>query len=258
MTLEEIAKHAARHGQPQIMQWCCDQGWRPPRESFNGDFFKSAIFGASPAIFQILIDHGFDLHAHDSEDFGDALAYAVGWEEYEFAKWLLEHGHRPTPHDPYHGPSTISWTICGDTANQDMLKFLLDYRYDLKNSGAGVAAAEEGNVEALRLLLDRGVDIEDRDTNVDPFNTEDDEPYMFHATALYRACRQGNTECVKILLEAGADSLVEELPGTSYLDIARRSGFEDIVWLLENRAKGNSRCKPGQTLFGFLKCLFAL
>jgi hypothetical protein len=67
MTLEEIAGHAARHGQPQIMQWCCDQGWRPPQKTLNNDFVSSAVSGASPAIFQILIDHGFDLNDHEDE-----------------------------------------------------------------------------------------------------------------------------------------------------------------------------------------------
>jgi len=44
-----------------------------------------------------------------------------------------------------------------------MLKLLLDHGNDLERFRARVAAASEGNVEALRLLLDRGLNIEDRD-----------------------------------------------------------------------------------------------
>ncbi|KAL1603710.1 hypothetical protein SLS60_005300 [Paraconiothyrium brasiliense] len=256
VALKEIAKHAARHGQPQIMQWCCDQGWRPPRASCNDEFFTSAKDGASPAIFQILIDHGLDLNAQKNEASGDALASAVMGGKYEFAKWLLEHGHRSTPEDPYHGPSAISWTICGDRADQEMLKLLLDYGHDLENSGAGVAAADEGNVEALRLLLDRGVNIEDRDMSWYPFDEDRDEPYESQGTALYRACRQGNVECVEMLLERGADPLAKDLEGTSCLDIARQRGHKEVVWLLEDSGLVIS-AKGAQSLLGFIQKLFS-
>jgi ankyrin repeat protein len=257
MTLEEIAKHAAKHGQPQIMQWCCDQGWRPPQESLNNDFIFSAVSGASPTIFQILINHGLDLNAHENEIHGDALASAVMNGHYDFAKWLLEHGHRSTPNDPLYGvDSAISWTICGDGANQEMLKLLLDHGHDLENSGAGVAAAEEGNVEALKLLLDRGLNIEDRNMSWYPFDKDEDEPYESDGTALYRACRQGNVECVELLLERGADPLAKDLEGTSCLDIARQRGYEDVVRLLEDSGLVNS-AKADQSLLKFIKRLFS-
>ncbi|KAF1958274.1 ankyrin [Byssothecium circinans] len=239
------------------MQWCCDQGWRPPRKSFNSDFVTSAVTGASLTIFQILIDHGFDLNDHENELHGDALACAVMNGHYNFAKWLLEHGHRSTPDDPYHGPSAISWTICGESADQEMLKLLLDHGHDLENSGAGVAAADEGNVEALRLLLDRGLNIEDRDMSWYPFDEDGDEPYESQGTALYRACRQGNVECVELLLERGADPLAKDFEGTSCLDIARQRGHEDVVWLLEDSGLVDS-AKAAQSLLGFIKRLFSV
>ncbi|KAF1971715.1 hypothetical protein BU23DRAFT_555570 [Bimuria novae-zelandiae CBS 107.79] len=177
MALEEIASQVTQHGQPRIVQWCCDQGFRPPRESLNSEFFSSAVVGASPAVFQVLVDHGFDLNAHESEACSDALACAVMSGEYEFAKWLLEHGDRATPHDPYHGPSAISWTIRGDSADQEMLKLLLDHGHDLERSGAGVVAAYEENVEALRLLLDRGLNIDDRDIAWYSYDGDSDESH---------------------------------------------------------------------------------
>lgn len=203
--LMKIAKHAAKYGQPQIMQWCCDQGWRPPRESFNDDFFLYAVDGASPAIFQILIDHGFNLNAQYSETLGDALACAVVADKYEFAKWLLDHGHRPTPEASVYGPSPFTWPMHEETNNLEMLKLLLDYGHDLEGVGVGVAAAEYGNLEALELLLDRGVDIEDANMSwfdftwreLDEEEQEGDEPYESQGTALYRACRQGHVECVE-------------------------------------------------------------
>jgi ankyrin repeat protein len=240
LSLHEIAKHAARQGQPEILQWCCDQGWKPPRESYNNDFIPCAVDGANLAIWQILLDNGLDLNAQESEACGDILAGAIMGNSYNLAKWLLEHGHRPTPIDPYHGPSAISWVIC-HTGDLEMLTLLLDYGHDLEESGAGVAAADEGNVEALRLLLERGVNIEDSDMSGYPFspaeneNDDRDEPYESQGTALYRACRQGNVECVELLLEWGADPLATDLEGTSCLEIAKRRGHEEVVWVLERR-----------------------
>ncbi|KAF2440025.1 ankyrin [Karstenula rhodostoma CBS 690.94] len=254
--LEEIARHAALYGQPVIMQWCCDQGWRPPRETLNSEFITSAVYGASPAIWQIMIDHGLDLNAHENEIFGDPLSTAVICGHYDLAKWLLEHGHRSTPKDRSYVPgSSISWTISGYEPNMKMLKLLLDHGHDLKDTGAGVAAADEGNVEALRLLLDHGLNIEDRDMSGYPFSEEDDEPFESQGTALYRACRQGNWECVELLLERGADPLATDLGGTSCLEIARQRGHEDVVWILKY-TRLVQLTRGAKSLLGFIKRLF--
>ena len=235
MSLDQIAQQAARDKQPQILEWCYAQGWAPPPESLNNRFFLAALTGASPAIFQVLVDHGWDLNAHESEACGDALASAVMDGYYDFAKWLLEHGHRATPHDPVHGPSAISTTVRGEMASIEMLKLLLDYGFELKESGAGVAAADEGNLEALRLLLDHGVDTEDREMWWYPFDDDNDEPSESQGTALYRACRQGQLECVRLLLDRAADAQAKDDGGTSCIGIARKRGHQDIVELLEER-----------------------
>jgi ankyrin repeat protein len=236
MSVEMIAREAAEHSQPAILEWCFAQGWEPHRKSYNDQFFLSAATGASPAIFQMLIDHGWDINGHETEACGDALACAVMTGDYDFAKWLLEHGHRATPIDPYHGPSSISATVRGDTASIKMLKLLLDHGHDLSETGAGIAAADEGNVEGLRVLLDAGIDTEDRKMlGWYPFDEDKDEPYESEGTALYRACRQGHLECVKLLLDRGADAQAKDDGGTSCLSIAKKRGHQDVVKLLEER-----------------------
>jgi ankyrin repeat protein len=60
-------------------------------------------------------------------------------------------------------------------------------------------------LEALRLLLDHGIDLEDRCMIGYPFDDDRDEPEESCDTALYRACRQGHFECVELLLGRGAD-----------------------------------------------------
>lgn len=236
ISLEEIAREAARDKQPQILEWCYTKGWAPKVPSFNDGFFSAACSGASPAVFQVLLDHGWDLNAHESEYSGDALACAVTYDNYEFAKWLLEHGHKATPRGGNYG-DPVSWTtlgLHGEKDNLQMLKLLLDHGIDLEGDGAAVAAANEGNLEGLRMLLDYGVDTEDRGSAFSPFDEgEEEDPYKSEGTALYRACRQGHLECVRLLLDRGANAHSKDDGGTSCLAIAKKRGHQDIVKLLE-------------------------
>lgn len=240
MSVDKIAQKAARHGQPKILEWCFSQGWSHPKESLNSEFVIEANCGASPAVFQVLLNHGWDLNAHHHESVGDSLCSAVWAHEYEFAKWLLEHGHNPTPIDGYHGPSALYSTVDPEDGSIEMLRLLLDHGHDLEHTAAGIAAADRGNLEALRILLDRGIDIEDRDMLGYPFDEDRDEPEESQGTALYRACRQGQLECVKLLLDRGANPNAKDDGGTYCITIAKKRGHIDIVKSLEERgARGD-------------------
>jgi hypothetical protein len=231
LSLEEIARQAAQDKQPETLEWCYTQGWTHPAESFNNKFFILATDAGIP-IFQVLVNHGWNLNAHYTEACGDALACAIRSGEYDFTKWLLEHGHDPTPSEGMHGPSVVSTTVQGDTASMDILKLLLNHGTDVDGCGVGIAAAEEGNLEALQVLIEHGINPEERDRSWAAF---DDEPYDSEATALYHACRQGKLECVKLLLDRGADAQARNGEGTSCVAVAKKRGHQDVVELLEAR-----------------------
>jgi ankyrin repeat protein len=110
-----------------------------------------------------------------------------------------------------HRPCAIVETVHGDMASIDMLKLLLEYGINMKNTGVGVAAADEGNVEGSRLLLDYGANLDDRDMSWYPFDEDRDEPHESQGTALYRACRQGHGECAELLLARGADAQAKDV-----------------------------------------------
>ncbi|OAK94758.1 ankyrin [Phaeosphaeriaceae sp. SRC1lsM3a] len=233
MSLEEVAQKAASNGQADIIEWCYSQGWAAKSPSFNDDFYICAIDGASPAVFQVLINHGWDINAHETETVGDALTCAISSENYDFAKWLLDHGHRSTPIDGNYGNSSVSELIKeGSDSALKMLKLLLDYKINLKDGGMVMVAANYGHVEFLRLLLDYGVDTEDRATQWYPFDNEEENPYATEGTGLYRACRQGHTDCVRLLLNRGANAQAKDDSGTSCLAIAKERHHDDIVELL--------------------------
>jgi len=235
MSLDEISKEAARKGQPTILEWCYTQGWKPKSPSFNDKFFSAVCSGASIDIFQVLLDHGWDLNAHESETGGDALASAIMDENYNLAKWLLEHGHRPTPVDGIHGDGAVFTAIKDDPTSLRILKLLLEHGIDLKGTGSVMLAGNEGNVEALKLLLDYGVDTEDRAVQWYPFDGDEEDPYASEGTGLYRACRQGHLDCVRLLLDRGANRQAKDDGGTSCLAIAKQRGHQEIVKLLEEK-----------------------
>ena len=67
---------------------------------------------------------------------------------------------------------------------------------------------------------------------------------------LMQACREGHFECVKLLLQNGADPSICNLLGVNALTIATRGGYEKIVNLLFEHdvylSKGMSGIKSGR------------
>jgi hypothetical protein len=237
VSIDDIAKEAARHSQPRILEWCYTRGWmHPAKGSLNEDFLTMAADGASIDIYQVLVDHGFDTNKHYTEACGDNIAMAISGGKPELVRWLLEHGHDATPKDGCHGEGSVVYAICEhEEKGVEILRLLLAHGMELKGTGYGVAAADKGNLGALESLLDHGVDLEDRGMLGYPFDDERDEPKESQGTALYRACRQGHVECARLLLDRGANSRARDEGGTSCIDIAKRRGHEDVVQLLERR-----------------------
>lgn len=238
--LNEMAKHAARHGQPQILQWCCAQGWRPSRDaciqSSIGNYFTFDMASSAITIFQILVEHGMDIKQRAG--WGDVLHLAILFDRYEFAEWLLEHGHPPKARGVPEEPDAFMQTICSGGGNRKMTQMLLDHDYELDGLKAGVKAAEWGNADGLKMLLDHGVDIEERDVSSFQNAQDDDDdlhealkdaPYNPEGTALWHACRKGNDDCVALLLERGADPRARNQKGVSCIDIARHRAHNDVV-----------------------------
>lgn len=100
----------------------------------------------------------------------------------------------------------ICEAIGGEERSMEMLKLMLAYKIDLQRQGALHFAAELGNIEAMKLLLDHGADIEERFTS---YNSDTVPDRAVH-TPLFRACNFGQVESVRFILEHGADPRDEE------------------------------------------------
>jgi ankyrin repeat protein len=98
------------------------------------------------------------------------------------------------------------------------------YAQDMKEDL--LAAARKGNIEAVKSLLDKGVDVNSKSE--------------YGATALSFACDKGHVAVVKLLLERGADANVRDtFYGATPMTWASMKGHAEIVSLLLDKGAGS-------------------
>jgi ankyrin repeat protein len=108
---------------------------------------------------------------------------------------------------------------------------------DGKGEGRGLlhAAAEEGNINVVKSLLERGIDINGRN--------EADQ------TSLNRAARKGNLDIVRLLVERGAEVDSRDMWGWTPLHLASQYGHLEVSRVLVNHganvnARKQDHCTP--------------
>ena len=76
-----------------------------------------------------------------------------------------------------------------------------------------------GNVEAVRMLISNGADVNHENKN--------------GVTALMLASAEGHVEVVKLLLQSGANTRINEA-----LDLAQKRGQSEVISVLQKAQKG--------------------
>jgi ankyrin repeat protein len=79
-----------------------------------------------------------------------------------------------------------------------------------------MTACREENPEVVKMLLEKGADINARSEN-------------HGVTALMEACRQRNIETAKLLLESGADPNIEDKQGYTILGLTRDENIRKLL-----------------------------
>ncbi len=102
-------------------------------------------------------------------------------------------------------------------------------------------AAQKGNLEIIKLLIEAGADIDRKDGYPERMFWE--KVYVYgNRTAIGHAARNGHIEVVSYLIEAGANFNIMDVDGTSPLQWAIKKNHQPIVdLLLENGAKATTR-----------------
>jgi ankyrin repeat protein len=128
-------------------------------------------------------------------------------------------------------------------------------------------AAQSGSLEAIRVLLDHGADIQAQDKNgrtalyvaaqsgsleairvLLDHSTERQAQDKDGRTALHMAAQSGSLEAIRVLLDRGADIQAQDKDGRTALHMAVQSGsFKAIQMLLDHSANIQAQDKNGRT-----------
>lgn len=105
---------------------------------------------------------------------------------------------------------------------------IFEYLSDSDMKHLWLRTAKFGNLKFMKLLIDYGIDVNCHWRR---------KPI----TALVIVCRFGHKDCVKLLLDAGANVNVGDCDGMTAIMWASRNYHLDIVKMLNEKSRGESR-----------------
>jgi ankyrin repeat protein len=250
------ATRACREGRPEMVTSLVANGADPVRADVDGNTpLHHAALCAEPAVAAILIDAQAPLEARNRNQ-ATPLAVAAGAANWPVLRFLVEHGA--------HVDAALPAAAGIAEDDPEGVRILLKHKahvnaVDALGRTALLHSARENHVGIARALLAANADA----TQADRYGTS---PLMEAAragataivtlladkhpdvnacdqhgrTALMLACQspRANVECVRALLEAGADAVRKGSDGRSAIDQASTAGRWDLVAIMD----------PGATL----------
>ncbi|CAD6593251.1 MAG: hypothetical protein ASARMPRED_007180 [Alectoria sarmentosa] len=198
-----------------------------------------AVKAASLPVFEILLSHGWDVNA---SFMGGQTALLNLLKHDDLIRWLLAHGANPNlgpPSSPQ--PRALPVTDSGavlDTAasiaSPEVFGLLLqrgaklEISLPLHAAAASASKTDDESIAMMEYLLQLGVDIDGSD-----------EARGFRAlgTPLHYAIRGRMMDRVKFLLMKGSDVKAAGQGGVTALMLAKQTGKEELVALIENCEK---------------------
>lgn len=182
-----------------------------------------AAFCGKINIIEVLLEYGFDIE--DKDSFGNTpIIKAMSQNKIDAVKFLFNKGARPDSQGQA-GFSLLEYaTRRGD---KDFVKQILAKFTGEKKSSLGSLneAAQKGNVETLKILLESGFDVNE----LSKWSNE---------TPLMKAAYYGKLNAVKYLLDNGADVKLKDDRGNTALLHAAWGGYTEIVKELLDRGAG--------------------
>ncbi len=125
--------------------------------------------------------------------------------------------------------SKYALAATAESSTVEIADLLLQYDAKLQGSGAIVLAAEQGKIEMVKFLLEKGADINEiglKDFGGDRVTEEG-------GSALHKAVMQGWEDIVRFLLDKGADINLLDIRGRTPLMRARENGRNTFIDLLK-------------------------
>ena len=221
--LKEQLRLACLNGKTESVRYLLDQGAKATFSIVN-----AAIRGHSTEVFQALLDAGLDINELVGH-MGSHLIDAVQSNQpAHFVSFMLKNGADPR------SPRLIEqWTpiqVSAMDSSDALTALLIENGVQLEQSGALQIAANEGRVETVQFLLDRGAPIDEvvHDDHAPEFEED------VNGTALQMAVTAGSEIVVKLLLERGAKLTPRDPRGRTALTRAQETKNEAILRILRD------------------------
>jgi ankyrin repeat protein len=208
------------------------KGRKHPRKKtkFGGTPLMHAVKGGHTKVVGLLLAKGADLNAMDAKYGLTALHWAVFHNQPAAVQALLDKGASPGLKDR-RGFTPLA--LAAHYAKPEIVGLLLDRTPPGEQNAARTSlllvAAAGGRTDNVRLLLDKGADVNARTDN--------------GQTPLMLAAKSAKKDTVKLLLEKGADAGVRDQAGNRALEYAK-SDDELMNLLFQAESKKPSPAKP--------------
>ena len=227
-------------------------GGLPPdtKDNYGRTLLVNALLEGQASTALLLLEHDVDVTARDQDDLNPPILVAAAVPHAEIVTRILEGGADVNTVAGVRG-AFDALTIAAENDNADVVEVLLEHGVDLARFGprALVAAAGHAAPRALRILLDRGVEVNSVNRDETPlaaaarlrerdltsrlrsvrgdWTTSDDVLLADGAKVLLQV--------VRLLLEHGADPAWTDRSGRSALDYARKEGLAAVASVIEAR-----------------------
>lgn len=188
-----------------------------------------AAFCGRTEIVKLLLDKGADINAKDKMG-NTPILRAMSQNKIETVKLLFNSGADPLTMGP------LGFNLLEYATDKGDKEFVKQIATKIKNDSkkglnALTTAARKGDLPMLKLLIEAGFDVNDKDS----FGSE---------SPLIKASYYGKKEVVEYLLEQGADIKATDYRGNTALLNAAYNGHTNVVEiLLKNGAEINERNK---------------
>lgn len=149
-------------------------------------------------------------------------------------RWCLEHGANPNARNKDKTKDILSHAACYGSLST--LRLLDDHGADFARSNAlhgAVKGSSEERMEIMRWLLDeKAFPINQREFEYDIEMFADRQSNSL-ATALHVAAETNSVDCLRFLLERGADPNLPDTLGHTAKDRGRKRKHQEVVSILE-------------------------
>lgn len=215
---------AASKDRVSIVKYCLDNG-----AVVTPDIMRTVLINRPKETYLLFLDTEAVEINYYIPWFGDILSEVAKRDNFEWTKLCLSRGANPNENLVDEHTSLLA--AVAELASVEMAALLIEHGAHVKGSGAIVMAAEEGKLDMVKLLLDKGADINEIGIEhpTDPRYKED------MGSALHRAVVGEHEEVVKFLMDNGADVNLKDVMGRTPLALAQGKNNTAIVALLKER-----------------------